>query len=147
MQGRRPGWSLRIACGEVSGRIRAVLIGSVLAFFLSVAGYAGDAREITWNDLLPKEEKPFHDPFAALTEDQLLDLGLVARIRFLIESDKTSADGPDALEEKELTAKLAAQGVDVDYLLSQRERVARERRERARGAEDLRAPDRAPPER
>ncbi len=122
---------LRIVCGEVPGRIGAVLIGSVLALFLCGAGYAGDAREITWSDLLPKEEKPFHDPFAALTEDQLLDLGLVARIRLLIENDKTSADGPDALEEKGLTAKLAAQGVDVDYLLSQRERVARERRERA----------------
>ena len=87
--------------------------------------------EITWDHLIPKEEEPFDDPFLELTEDQLLDLGMIARIRFLLETEKISPDGPDAKEEKELLAKLTEQGVDVDYLISQRERVAAERRKRA----------------
>ena len=90
-----------------------------------------ESREITWEDLLPSKAEAFDDPFLSLSEDQLLDLGMIARIRFLLENEKISADGPDAKEEMNLRMKLKEQGVDVDYLLSQRERVARERRKRA----------------
>jgi len=94
----------------------------------------GEVQQITWDDLLPEAEEEgdaFDDPFAKLAEEQLLDLGMVARIRFLLESEKISADGPDSDEEKRLVARLTEQGIDVDYLLSQRERVASERRRQA----------------
>ncbi|MGI9239548.1 MAG: DUF3299 domain-containing protein [Verrucomicrobiales bacterium] len=97
----------------------------------SASGVDEAAAEITWDDLLPKEESTFDDPFASLTEEQLLDLGMLARIRFLLETEKISADGPDAKEEKTIVARLAEQGIDADYLISQRERVAKLRQERA----------------
>ncbi len=110
-------------------RVFPILLASSLMAGVSLA--AGPAREITWDDLLPEETVPFDDPFEKLSEDQLLDLGLVARIRYLLANDKIQPDGPDAGEEKRLVARLAGQGIDVDYLLSQRERVAAERRKRA----------------
>ena len=42
---------------------------------------AQETREITWDDLLPKKDVPFDDPFEKLTEDQLFELGLIARRR------------------------------------------------------------------
>jgi len=95
------------------------------------SAFSDDARVVSWDDLLPKEEAAFDDPFKKLTEKQLLDLGMVARIRFLLESKKVDPEGPDAAEEKRLGKLLNEQGVDVDYLLSQRERVAKQRREHA----------------
>ncbi len=86
---------------------------------------------ILWSDLLPKQQAEFEDPFADLSEEQLLDLGMVARIRFLKDTDKIKQDGPDAAEEKRLVEKLTADGVDVDWILTQRERVAKARQEAA----------------
>jgi len=88
-------------------------------------------KELTWADLLPKDEASFDDPFAELSQEQLLDLGMIARIRYLLEGEKIKPDGPDAEEEKKLVAKLEADGVDVDWILAQRERVAAERQKAA----------------
>ena len=101
----------------------------ILALALECQGE--EVKSITWEDLLPKEEEPIDDPFAELSQDQLLDLGMVAKIRFLLENDKIIADGPDAAEEKNLVAKLTGAGIDADWILSQRERVAEMRRKRA----------------
>ena len=88
-------------------------------------------ESLTWADLLPQKEKSFDDPFEKLTEEQLADLGMVARIRYLLESEKVTPDGADAREKKRLEEKLAKEGVDVEWLISQREVVAKQRRERA----------------
>lgn len=105
----------------------------LLIFLLgtSPGSLSAQVREIDWNDLLPKEETPFDDPFADLTEEQLLDLGMVARIRYLLKSEKISPDGADANDEKTIVARLTDQGIDVDWLLSQRERIATLRQEQA----------------
>ena len=113
---------------------RIVLSVAAALFGLAANGLAGDEsvpRSITWDDLLPKEESPFDDPFEKLSEGQLHDLGTVARIRYLLESEKISVDGPDAQEQKAIVERLGEQGIDVDFLLTQRERVADERRKRA----------------
>jgi ABC-type nickel/cobalt efflux system permease component RcnA len=95
-----------------------------------------EAHEVTWADLLPKEPVAFDDPFEKLSGEQLRDLAMVARIRYLIESGKADADGHDAAEEKRLVAKLKGEGIDVDWLLSQRKRVAEMRRQRAEAVDD-----------
>ena len=109
---------------QVSNRwVAVVTLVLSLEFVVGVCPAQSVAETITWDDLLPKQEVPFDDPFEELSEEQLLDLGMVARIRYLLENEKTKPDGPDAKEEKVLVAKLAEQGIDVDYLLLQRERV------------------------
>ena len=104
------------------------LIGAIVWSWVFVVQLNAAPEELTWDDLLPKEKAAFDDPFAKLTEEQLEDLAMVARIRILIERKKIEPDGPSAAEEKETAAKLEAQGVKVDWLISQRERVAKERR-------------------
>lgn len=114
----RRGLSLLAGCLLLIGAIGSVL-GEV------------PARELTWSDLLPKETQEFDDPFEKLSEEQLLDLGMVARIRYLLETEKIRPDGPDAAEEKRLVAQLTEQGIEVDWLLAQRARVAEMRQKRA----------------
>ena len=117
---------------------RSLRTVAVAAFFsaLIVLGSvsivcAEDSLQITWDHLLPNSSAPIDDPFAELSEEQLLDLGMIARIRYLMEGEKIASDGPDAKEEKKLVERLSDQGIDVDWLLSQRERVAKLRRKRA----------------
>lgn len=111
---------------RILGRALLLLLFTCLEPVLQAA-----ATTLIWNDLLPKEAVEFDDPFAELSEEQLLDLGLISRIRFLLETDRAEPDGPSAEEEKQLVAKLEAEGIDVDWLLSQRERVAAERQKAA----------------
>ena len=111
------------------------ILNLLLAIAL-LASAEAQVREITWDDLLPKETVAFDDPFEKLSEEQLLDLGMIARIRFLIEGEKVSPDGPDAKEEKKLVAKLIDQSIDVEWILSQRERVVEMRRKRAEQVDD-----------
>ena len=111
--------------------ISLALVAAAFAVGMGRVNAQTEARPITWDDLLPKEVEPFDDPFEKLSEDQLLDLGMVARIRYLLENEKISADGSDAKDEKEIVSCLTEQGIDVDFLLSQRERVAGERQKRS----------------
>ena len=118
------GWGLR-------GPVMAAFLSALFVLGWASTGCAEDSLQITWNHLLPKSSAPIDDPFAKLSEEQLLDLGMIARIRYLMEGDKIASDGPDAKEEKRLVGRLSNQGIDVDWLLSQRERVAELRRKRA----------------
>ena len=42
-------------------------------------------RQVTWDDL--KSEFTFEDPFVKLTEEQLMDLGIIARVQSLEKRD------------------------------------------------------------
>ena len=88
-------------------------------------------REIEWKDLLSPQAAEIDDPFAELREDQLRQLAQVVRIRNLLGRELIPAEGYSAQEEKRMVAELTAQGIDVEWILSQRERVTRERMERA----------------
>jgi len=116
--------------------LRASWIVCVLGLLLTGVAVGEEAHEVTWADLLPKEPVAFDDPFEKLSEEQLRDLAMVARNRYLIENGKDDADGPNAAEEKRLVAKLEGEGIDVDWLMSQRERVAEMRRQRAEAVDD-----------
>ncbi len=101
---------------------------------LAVAGSAwgeSSARMIEWQDLLSSKPIEIDDPFAKLSEEQLMQVAEIARFRLLLEREQISADGQSAKDVKRYTAELTSQGIDVDWLLSQRERVARERMQRA----------------
>lgn len=80
-------------------------------------------KTIAWSDLAPENGKPYSDPFAKLTSDQLDDLSYVMRVRRLIADEKISADGQDAKEADQLAGKLQQQGVDIAWLMVQRDRV------------------------
>ena len=75
-----------------------ILIGAIVWSWVFVVQLNAAPEELTWDDLLPKEKAAFDDPFAKLTEEQLEDLAMVARIRILIERKKIEPDGPSAAE-------------------------------------------------
>ncbi|TWU13335.1 hypothetical protein CA54_21700 [Symmachiella macrocystis] len=80
-------------------------------------------KTIRWSYLAPENGKPFNDPFSKLTQNQLSDLSYVVRVQRLIAQEKIKADGVDAKEAAELARKLKNEGVDIDWLMVQRERV------------------------
>jgi hypothetical protein len=58
-----------------------------------------------------------------LTGKQLADLGYVVRVRQLIADQKIESDGEDAKAATRLARELEKQGVDITWLMVQRERV------------------------
>ena len=67
--------------------MRTLLIVVMIVGVAVATGFeavADEPCEITWGDLIPQEKEVFDDPFEKLTEDQLYDLGLLVRIRWLI---------------------------------------------------------------
>jgi hypothetical protein len=82
-----------------------------------------EAEVIPWSRLAPENGKPFNDPFAKLTGQQLADLGYVVRVRQLIADKKIESDGEDAKAATQLARELEKQGVDIRWLMVQRERV------------------------
>ncbi len=86
--------------------------------------------KLTWNDLKP--EISFEDPFKALTEYQLTDLRKVANIRQ--QENNKELLPPKVIREKDsLENLLAQQGVNIDYLLSIRQKITELRKSEAEG--------------
>jgi len=87
---------------------------------------------LTWKDLSVDIE--FEDPFEALSRDQLMDLATYVRCSNLQAQNKAS-EGMLA-EQKEIGARLQKQGIDIDALLAQRERVRELRIKQATAVND-----------
>ncbi len=81
-------------------------------------------RDLPWSRLAPEGGKPFVDPFARLSNDQISDLGYVIRVRRLVRDQKLDANGSDAEEAQRVAASLQKQGIDIEWLMIQRERIA-----------------------
>jgi hypothetical protein len=82
-------------------------------------------KHIQWRFLAPENGRPFTDPFAKLTGDQLSDLSYVVRVQRLIAEEKIEANGVDAKEGKRLARKLKLEGVDIGWLMAQRRNVTK----------------------
>jgi len=123
------------------GFLASVVLSSLL--LMPSIAIAQASQPITWGDLqapaameLPAAMK-FDDPFAELSEDQLYDVAQIARYRALRQQGKTGSYVPSE-NELEILADLEAQGIDVDWLLSQRERVTQARRQQMMAPADVR---------
>lgn len=82
----------------------------------------------SWDNLLPNQEiATFDDPFAQLTPEQLSSLANLSRIHWLFKTGKASPEGPSGQEAKRIEQAFAQNGINVNWLLSQRE-VVRQRR-------------------
>ena len=110
-------------------RFLMTVILSVLIFDSAFAGQVDDPAvvAVSWTDLAP-DGQIFFDPFAKLSSQQLSDLSFVVRVRRLILEEKISSDGDDAQRAAQLARKLKDEGIDIPWLMVQRDRV-RELRE------------------
>ena len=110
------------------------ILGLVLCLVYVAGVSAADVREIGWQDLIPPPD--FEDPFEALTEDQLYDLGTIVRTREFYKSRPSSVT-EEMLERAEtLEKELDQQGIDVDGLLALRDEIAEKRRAQANSVVD-----------
>lgn len=101
---------------------------SLLILSISVPSVALQFKQLGWQDLVKKVE--FEDPFEALTSDQLVDLGLVARVRQLQASGRDVSKS--TIEEKEeATGRLKQAGIDIEGLLARRGEIRKLRKQRA----------------
>jgi hypothetical protein len=108
---------------------------SLLIVSIAMPSIAVQYTQIGWQDLIKKVE--FDDPFEALTSDQLVDLGLVARVRQIEASGRDVSEGT-VKEMTEAMQKLEKTGVDIDGLLARRAEIRELRRQRAHAVvEDL----------
>ncbi|MEM8679800.1 MAG: DUF3299 domain-containing protein [Planctomycetota bacterium] len=93
------------------------------AFAAQSAAPPGREVPLAWSVLAPQEGKPFIDPFTELSDDQLTDLSFVVRVQRLIADKRLDPEGPDAKEAARLSRQLEQQGIDVPWLMAQRDRV------------------------
>ena len=91
----------------------------------NVAAVAAEAREITWDDLIPAEAE-FDDAFTRLDEDTLFELSMVAGVRDQLEAGR-EVDEETLANYRTRVEGLESEGVDVDGLIAMREQVTRER--------------------
>ena len=109
-----------------------LLIITVLAFGLAAESHAQDSpkpKAIAW-DALRAPRELFIDPFATLSPEQLSDVGYVRRVRWLIVENKLSETSNDATKAHQIVRRMDKEGVDVDSLIQQRERIRDLRDER-----------------
>jgi hypothetical protein len=113
-------------------KFHLILLLTALMFLSGTLANAEDARDVTWDDLVPAD-MDFDDPFETLYEDQLYNLALIARYR---EQQDSKAKSPDFTrpEYDEALAKLKEENVDIEGLLKRREEITEKRRARGQTA-------------
>ena len=89
-------------------------------------GTAAEIKEIGWEDLIPPPD--YEDPYEALTEDQLYDLGTIVRTREFLKSNPSNVTEEMMERAETLEKKLDEQGIDVNGLLGMREEITEKRR-------------------
>ncbi len=106
----------------------------IAAFFLALPAHSEVAR-IEWSDLIDETAQNYEDPFVELTGKQLSALRKLVRLRAQLEKGGPT---PEQLQmDLEATeATLAEEGIDADWLISQRW-VVMERRETADTAANI----------
>ena len=111
-----------------------ILVSLVLVSLISgpLAAMEG-VRKLNWDDLVPKSE-PLENPFLSLAMDQRIDFEILIGIvdmekrGIITRVNQTYEDGV------EIRHKLESDGLDVDYLLSEFDRLEREAAKRNRMA-------------
>jgi hypothetical protein len=90
---------------------------------------APKARSVGWDDLTVKIE--FEDPFEALTQAQLMELSIYARVSRLQAARPASVSGAMQQEATDAERSLKDQNIDVAGLLERREEIKQLRKQRA----------------
>ncbi|MXU66061.1 DUF3299 domain-containing protein [Oceanomicrobium pacificus] len=104
---------------------------STIVVVLGVGPLHAEPTPIDWPDLIDQSVQSYEDPFLDLDYEQVDDLRRVVTLQAELDGGKPSPETGTQLEK--VKAELSAQGIDADWLISQRGIVA-ERRELASAA-------------
>ncbi len=107
-------------------------IASLVLLGLTGSAYAAPGTPLDWAALPDPAVQSYDDPFRDLTPEQFDDLLFAVRLRGRLQQDVGSAEERQKWQEllTETEEALAADQIDIDWLLSQRE-VVISRRDRA----------------
>ncbi|MFA3917766.1 DUF3299 domain-containing protein [Ruegeria hyattellae] len=99
---------------------------------LGHSAFAASGTALDWSDLPDPSAQVFEDPYRDLGPEQLEDVLIVVRLRLRLQQDVGSAEERQKWQELLTVTEdaLAADSIDVDWLLDQRQ-VVTERRKRA----------------
>ena len=111
----------------------ALLTATVTLLFAAAPLIAGEAAHVEWSQLPDPSVQAFEDPYRDLAPQQMSDLMSLVRLREELGVDAMSVEERTRLEARiaKLEAALQADGIDVEWLLSQRWVVADRRRQAA----------------
>ncbi|MDV7144920.1 DUF3299 domain-containing protein [Tropicimonas sp. TH_r6] len=104
---------------------------SAIVVVLGVSPLYAEPTPIDWPDLIDQDVQSYEDPFLDLDYKQVEDLRRVVALQAELDGGTPSPETGTQLNE--VKAELSAQGIDADWLISQRWAVA-ERRELASAA-------------
>ncbi len=120
--------------GSLNPTIRAFKTGLTFALALTVSltlndEAMADADPIEWRDLVDVSAQTYEDPFRELSLTQLEEARTYVRTTQQLASEKLNAERRKALETRlsEVSRSLKEEGVDIDWLISQRWIVAQRR--------------------
>ena len=110
----------------------ARLLKAVLLIGLCSTAHAADVATIDWIDLIDEDAQNYEDPYRDLTPEQFYTFQTVVMTQRELGAPSLGVEKRSELEAdlKDAEAALAADGIDLDWLIAQRWAVA-ERRERA----------------
>ncbi len=100
-----------------------------LLVLMGQVAIASPSQPIEWSDLPDPSVQVFEDPFRDLNPEQFDDLVFAVRLRARLQQDVGSAEERQKWKELlvETEEALDADGIDIDWLLSQREAVIHRR--------------------
>jgi len=108
---------------------RSVHVALAALMLLTLVGGAAVAadepRTLTWEDLVPPAP-PLEDPLIGLNEDQRVEIDMLAAIRLRMARGEIREGDPLYEDNLELTEKLKADGLDVEFKLQRYEMVMQE---------------------
>ncbi len=109
------------------------LAATAVLLFTGAPLLAGETIPIDWSRLSDPSAQEFEDPYRDLAPQQMSDLMSLVRLREQLGVEGLTTDERGQLEARtaEFEAALAAVGIDVEWLLSQRWVVADRRRHAA----------------
>jgi len=109
-------------------RLQVILL--VVASIAFTSTGRSEVLDLRWPDLKGKTEQ-FEDPFTKLNNDQLFQLGMVARLRELQDRSDQPLSAANAAQLQQNTTLLIDAEIDIDYLLSRRAEITELRRQQA----------------
>lgn len=98
--------------------MKALLLSAALTLTASI-GLSDQAKEIGWEELAAPTAV-FENPFEHLTDKQMQTLARILRLDYLVETEK---DAEAKVEVAGLRKDLSKEGIDADFLLSERIRI------------------------